>query len=81
MVQESNSFQSEKSCWLFSQRNGAEEGCLSDAAPTFLGPTNMVLFNFAFNPHSGLKELTINLMFPSPVMKLPTNRSYDRLFV
>ena len=37
--------------------------------------------NFTLMPNSGLKCLKINLMLPSPVMKLPTNRFYNRLYV
>ena len=38
--------------------------------------------NFTLMPQSGLKcRLKINLMLPSPVMKLLTNRFYNRLFV
>ena len=46
-----------------------------------LGP-NMAHSNFTLMPQSGLKcRLKINLMLPSPVMKLLTNRFYNRLFV
>ena len=81
MVQKSNSNQSEKSCWLFSQWNGwlacrerLPLQCCSNiprAQQIWLTPI------FVLNLHSGLRWLKIN--FSSPVIKFPINRFYDRL--
>ena len=83
MVTESDSGQSEKLQWLFSQLGNkhAEKGCLSDALPICPGPNKYCSLKLLIKASLHAQVAVDKLNVPVPRDEAPINRFYTRLFM